>query len=410
MPRLWLGGDPAQRRKRPNRIMTRILYCETNLDGTVGGSYFSLYYLVTRLDRTKYYPVVIFYYANPVSKLLSEQGIEVHIIKPGKRIGAFKLIRRTKLTGLINSISFILIPAFRFRRFLRSNSISLTHVNNGLDANYPWILAARLAGIPCVVHQRGDISDGGPLFRYFRKFVAKVICVSEAIARNAAAGKLPSSKLLTIYNGIDPDKLLIASGPLEVRERLGIPASAPLIGISGTIRSWKGQDVVLKAVKLLKETFPDIVCLIVGEVSKDQLEYEGYLHKLVDDLAISGHVRFLGHQDRVFEFVNAIDVPIHASTEPEPFGRVIIEAMALEKAVVASRAGGVTEIVVEGETGLMYTPGDAVELASCVKKLLQDPDLAKRLGKNGRARVERHFHADQTARRVMAVYQELLSS
>lgn len=389
--------------------MIRILYCETNRDGTVGGSYFSLYYLVTRLDRKKYYPIVTFHSANQVSRLLEAQGIEVHIVEFGKTVTHIKMFRQLKIVGIINSITAILIPALRFRNFIRSHTISLVHVNNGLDTNYPWILAAKSADVPCVAHQRGGIVDAGPLFRIFRHFVARVICVSQSIARDAATSQIASTKLVTIYNGIDPN-LPITRSRLEIREYLGIPTSAPLIGISATIRSWKGQDIVLKAVRLLKEAFPGIVCLIIGEVTRDQREYGDYLHKLADDLAISDNIRFLGHQKKVFDFINALDVPIHASTEPEPFGRVIIEAMALEKPIVASRAGGVTEIVVEGETGLMYEPGDVAGLAACVKKLLQNPDLAQTLGMNGRRRVEEYFHANQTAKRVMALYEEILPS
>lgn len=389
--------------------MIRILFCETNLDGTIGGSYFSLYFLVTRLDRTKYTPVVVFHYANPIATKLQSEGVEVHILKPGKSVSGIRSIQKLQMTGIVNGITYILLPALRFRSFLRKKAISLVHANNGLDTNYSWILAAKLAGIPCVIHQRGDTADDGPLFRMFRNFVAKVICVSKATAQNAEAAGISQSKLVTVYNGIDPD-LPVTRSRQQLRAQLGIAETTPLIGIAGTIRSWKGQDVVLKAVRLLKDNFPNIQCLIIGEVSNDQREYEAYLHALVEDLGISSHVRFLGHQDRVFDFVNAIDVPVHASTEPEPFGRVIIEAMALEKPIVASRAGGVTEIVVEGETGLLYTPGDAAALAACVKHLLENPELAKRLGEHGRRRVEECFHADQTVKRVMDLYEEVLPS
>lgn len=387
--------------------MNRILYCETNLDGTVGGSYFSLYFLVTRLDRTKYTPIVIFHRMNPVAERMQESGIDVRIIRPGISVSGIKWIRLMRLTALINSITAILLPALRFRAFLKRNSISLVHINNGLDTNYPVILAANLASVPCVVHQRGGIADDGLPFHIFRKLVDKVICVSKSVARDTAAKRIPPSKISTIYNGIDPNLTLTRSRE-EVRRSLGISDTSPLVGISGTIRFWKGQDVVVKAIHLLKKTFPNITCLIIGDSPKDQAEYEGKLHGLIEELAISNNVRFLGHQDRVFDFINAIDVPIHASTVPEPFGRVIIEAMSLEKPIVASRAGGVTEIVVEGETGLMFTPGDANELAACVAKLLENPDLARTMGRNGKLRVKEFFHADQTVKQVMALYREIL--
>lgn len=338
---------------------------------------------------------------------MRESGIDVRVIKPGRSVSGIKMIRLMKLTAIINSVTFILLPALRYRAFLKRNAISLVHINNGLDTNYPIILAAKLANVPCLVHQRGGIADSSLFFRMFRKLVAKVICVSKSVARDTAAKCIPSSKISTIYNGIDPDLTLTRSRE-EVRRSLGVPDTSPLIGISGIIRFWKGQDVVLKAVHLLKEIFPNIICLIIGDAPKDQSEYEEKLHRLIDEFAISDNVRFLGYQDRVFDFINAIDVPVHASTVPEPFGRVIIEAMSLEKPIVASRAGGVTEIVVEGETGLLFPPGDADELAACVRRLLENPDLARTMGRNGNRRVREFFHADQTVKQVMALYREML--
>ncbi len=349
----------------------------------------------------------MFHRMNPVAERMQEGGIDVRIMKPGRSVSGIKWIRLTRLTAVINSMTFILLPALRYRAFLKENAISLVHVNNGLDTNYPVILAAKLANVPCVVHQRGGIADGSLYFRMFRKLVAKVICVSRSVARDTAAKCIPPSKIATIYNGIDPDLTLTRSCE-EIRRCLGIPESSPLIGISGTIRFWKGQDIVLEAVRLLKKSFPDITCLIIGDAPKDQSEYEEKLHRLIEEFAISDNIRFLGHQDHVFDFINAVDVPIHASTVPEPFGRVIIEAMSLEKPIVASRAGGVTEIVVEGETGLMFTPGDANELAACVTRLLENPDLARTMGRNGKRRVKEFFHADRTVAQVMALYREIL--
>ena len=103
-----------------------------------------------------------------------------------------------------------------------------------------------------------------------------------------------------------------------------------------------------------------------------------------------------------------MDVALHASTTPEPFGRVIVEAMALSKPIVAARAGGVPEIIVEGETGLMFTPGRDDELASCTLQLLENTECSHRMGVAAYERVHKTFHIRDNVNQTMAVYQSIL--
>ena len=150
--------------------------------------------------------------------------------------------------------------------------------------------------------------------------------------------------------------------------------------------------------------FPDLVCLIVGEG-----ETHAELEEVADDLGIGHTVRFLGYRSDAVQLMVGMDVVVLPSVAKEGLGVALIEAGFLGKPVVGSLCGGINEVVVAGETGLLAPPGDVVALAACITQLLVNPALAERLGAAGRLRAEQRFSMEAMAARAEGIYYKILS-
>lgn len=396
----------------------KILFCESNIDGTIGGSFYSLFYLVDGLDKSTYDPCVVFYQKHSLLPLFKQAGIRTEIFSLPKPIhlslfdkGALKILREPIkiLQSAINFYRFFIRQSFKYRKYIINNKIELVHLNNTILRNHNWMLAAKLAGIKCVTHERGVNNHFPAMARFFARHIDAIVCISGAVEDNLKNRKMDSGQLVKIFNGIDPDCVIAEKNMEEIRKEFNIPESSPVIGIVGNIRGWKGQEVVVRAVARIKEKHQDIRCLIVGDYSKNEQDYYDRLKHIINELDIVENIIFTGYQSNVASFMNAMAIVIHASILPEPFGRVLIEAMALSKPVVGSNEGAVPEIVVEAETGAMFKPGDDKALAKIVITLLNDPERRVKMGENGRLRLEQHFHIKRNVEQTQNMYQRLLS-
>jgi glycosyltransferase involved in cell wall biosynthesis len=157
----------------------------------------------------------------------------------------------------------------------------------------------------------------------------------------------------------------------------------------------------------LRDRHPELRCLIVGGVHRQGAAYAERMQQRIVDERLEGRVILTGAAD-VAARLDAMDVAIHSSTNPEPFGRVLIEAMALARPLVAPREGGPLEIVVDGETGILVAPRDAAALAGALDRLVADPVLRRRMGAAGRARVDAVFDIRQHVRTIEGIFDEML--
>jgi glycosyltransferase involved in cell wall biosynthesis len=185
----------------------------------------------------------------------------------------------------------------------------------------------------------------------------------------------------------------------DSRARLGLGEDEPVVGIVGRLQRWKRQHELLRAAPAVLERYPNVRFLVVGgALGGFDADYPAELVSLARSLGIAGQVGFLGHRDDVPAILPALDLFVHAS-EAEPFGIVIVEAMATGLPVVASRGGGVAEILADDETGLL-TSGAAPEIAAGVIRLLDDPALAARIGAAARDRAQQRFSVERFVREV----------
>jgi len=176
--------------------------------------------------------------------------------------------------------------------------------------------------------------------------------------------------------------------PTQARSKLGLPIRGPLVGILARFQRWKGLDVFLEAAARVAQVHSEARFVILGGPHFSEPDYPDELTKLARRAGISDKVRFAGHQKEVPLWMQALDIVVNASVKPEPFGITIIEAMALGKAVVATRHGGPVEIISDGKDGLLVQPNDAAEMADAIASLVEHASLREAIGRTGRQRAQ----------------------
>lgn len=386
------------------RRRLRVLLVEAAEDGTAGGSHRALADLVTHLDRTRFYPVVLFYQANPFATRLP--GVRVHVWSAERA-------RERRYHGPVGRLRRFLGPLEAIPRrvsFLLRERIDLVHLNNdptrGLE---DWLPAAALLRRPCISHVRGPFAlPRRALARRIAGGFAAVVPVSAAMAEIARGQGLPDARIRVIHDGIDADafRARVRTPAAEVRRALGIAPDGFVVSLVAHLRRWKGHLLALDAAaRLPASERARLQLLFVGAAPKEDPHFEGELRARAEAIGIAAQVRFLGARDDAPDLIAASDVLLLASTDPEPFGLVLLEAMCVGRPVVASRIGGPAEIVAPG-AGLLFDPRDPATLASALAQLAGDADLRRRIGDAGRERA-RTFAVETTVRRIEALYDEV---
>lgn len=386
----------------------RILYVEGNVDGTVGGSFFSLLFLVSGLDRSRYEPIVVFAADNALRPRFHDAGIKT-LVHPTPRPVTLKGPLGRLIAKGANFLRGWVLEPIRVARLLRRERIRLLHLNNSITRNHTWTLGALLARIPRITHERGINERYKPRDLLLGRRMQSIICISAAVRDNFPARGVHGLPLVTIHNGLDPAQMRVTRDPAQIRAELGVPANARLIGIVGNIKPWKGQEVVIRAMAKLRDQHPDVVCLLIGDTSPDDMAYRQRMHALISELGLEQRVLITGFKQDIANYVNALAIQIHASVAPEPFGRVLLEAMALEKPLVASGDGAVPEILVDGVTGYLFPPNDPDALAARLAELLADPAAVERMGRAGRQRLEAEFSITRNVAETQKLYERLLA-
>jgi len=386
-----------------------VLYVEGNVDGTVGGSYYSLFFLVSGLDRERFEPLVVFAAENGLRPRFETHSIRT-LIRPLPAPTRLRVPGGRLLSKAANFVRGWLIEPLRLARLMRRERIRLLHLNNSVTRNHTWTLAALLCGIPVITHERGINDHFKSRDLKLGRRMRAVICISAAVRDNFAARGVRDLPLLTIHNGLDPAQMRVTRDAGQIRGELGVPGSARLIGIVGNIKPWKGQEVVIRAMSRLRDEFPDLHCLLIGDTSPDDMAYRERMHALIGEFGLKGRVLITGFKQDIANYVNVLEIQVHASVAPEPFGRVLLEAMALEKPLVASGDGAVPEILVDGVTGYLFPPNDAEALAARLRSLLGDPAGAAAMGRAGRKRLEAEFSITRNVAETQRLYERLLGS
>lgn len=384
----------------------KVLFVHTTSE--VGGSDVSLAHLVERLDPARFRAVVALPSHGPLVARLEAAGAEVAVL-PRMR----KLTSRQGKAGLAAFAAGYPLGVAALASLIRRTHSDLVHTNT-IHNLYGWA-AARLTGRPHVWHVREIVWQSAALRRVERAlalgFSSRVIVTSAAVGRLFERDGVMPARVVTIANGVDTSRF--TPGVSErVRADFGIPASSPIVGAAARLDVWKGMEDFIDAAAIVHRARPDVRFVIAGGAIAGLESYERDLRARVTARGLDGAVVFAGWKygpAEMPEFFRSIDVFVLPSREPEPFGLVVLEAMASGRPVIATAHGGPVEIVIDGETGMLVPPARPDALASAVSALIADPGRSHTMGEAGRARAVSAYGIERTADLVQLLYDEVLS-
>lgn len=304
---------------------------------------------------------------------------------------------RVPLASHLDNLCNILPTALRYYRTFKRDGIELVYLNNDASCNLAAALGARMAGLPTILHSRGFNTDTRGN-RWVLANLSHCIAVSTAVKRGIVALGLPEHRCTVVAEGLDLNLFHPRPPAAPLRAELGIDAGQPVVTLVGGLVDWKGQDVLLAAAPRILARYPQAHILLVGGAYGRDRAFADSIAAAAADPALQGRVRLLGNRGDVPDILSLSDIVLHASTQPEPFGRTFLEGMALGKAVIASNEGGPLDVITDGQDGLLIPPRAPDALAAAILRLLDDPAFAATLGRNAavtarRYSIERHAQA-----------------
>ena len=367
--------------------------------GAVSGAEGSMLTLVHHLDRRRFEPIA----AVPAGRLaaeLADAGVAVSLIPE------LRLTRSGPLSMLLGGM--------KLRSWAGKVRVSADELRADLIAANSLTAAlgcamAGATGRPLVWHAR-DLRAPERALRYVIPRATRIAAISACVADALIDGhRDASAKTVMIHNGIDTLLFQPERSALDVREELGIPASAPLIGSVGQVVPWKRQDAFIEAAAHILARQTEAHFLVVGaDMFGEHPEYVDELHRMARSLGLTERLTFTGFREDVASVLSAIDVLVHPA-EDEPLGRVVLEAMSLGVPCVAVDACGPAEIIEDGVTGILVPDADAREMAARVTELLSRPGAVERMGQAARHSINMRFGPERMARLTQDLYEEALA-
>jgi len=303
----------------------------------------------------------------------------------------------------------------RLAALIRAEHVDLLHAHSRAVA-WSALFATRRAGLPFVTTWHGAYGEGSPLKRRYNGVMAsgdRVVAVSRFIAaRIAAHHPLALPRLRIVPPGVDPDRFDPAAvSPARagaLARAWGLPEGRPIVMLPARFARWKGQGVLLAALARLADR--DAIAVLVGPLAGRE-RYVAVLRSQAAALGLAGRVFFPGGTDDMPAALALASIVVNASTEPEAFGRVVIEAQAMARPVIVADHGAAPETVREGETGWRVKPGDEAALAAALDQAFSLPPPARAaIGAGARASVIGSYSLTAMQGAMVAVYRELLAS
>jgi glycosyltransferase involved in cell wall biosynthesis len=317
-----------------------------------------------------------------------------------------------------------LVSLVQVYRFIKKEKFDIVHTHTPV-AGFIGRLAAALAGTPFIVNTVHGFffhEATHPVFRrimvalerFAGRFTHLTFSVSSEDVETAVRERIcPRDRIIAIGNGVDLQKFdlsLAEQARRRIREEFGIPQDAPVVGVMGRIVKGKGVVEFVQAMPVVLKARPDARFLIVGDaLPSDNDSVKDQIIELVGSLGIQESVIFTGMRMDVPELLAAMDLFVLPSYR-EGLPVVVLEAMAMAKPVVSTWIRGCREVVVDGETGILVQPRDVPALADAIIRVLSDKDMAHRMGRSGRKRIEHQFELKRIVRKQLDALANLIAS
>lgn len=385
--------------------MKTILYIHQSAD--LYGSDKTLLYLLQKLDRNQFKPIVVIPIIGPLKDELEQLGVKT-IVSP-----VLKIVRDQFGILFFLKFPFLTIHAlFSLRKKLKGEKIHLVQSNTlvvFLGFIYAWIYRKKhiwhiheILGEPQILNK-----IFARIFYYFsNQVVFNSYATKDAYVKDF---KKLEKKALVIYNGLDRTEVqLIELYKMNLKKRLFNDSNAFIIAIIGRINNMKGHQLLLKSLNKLFSQETKVKLLIIGSTIESQKQLLVDLKELISELTLNNSILILPFQNNIWPYYDVIDVLIVPSTKPEAFGLVAVEAMLSQKPVIASNHGGITEVVQHEKTGLLFNPNDETDLYIKIKHLIDHPELIEYYGKNGEIMAQEKFSLNKYFNGFVDLYAQLL--
>jgi len=399
----------------------RILYV---LQPGGGGAATSLYDLILGLDKSRYEPYVLFYEPDYYCEKFEEIGAKILVLSEKYPLfertlhyyeGHSEDIRKKygKVVWKAYWLSHVIYLTSKVMFFLKKYRIDLIHNNDNLMMDRFTILVAKLARTKQVCHMRscGDLSS-----KPRQKLAASVdmfIYVSQHVEKYYLHEGIPPKKGQVAYEGFDetPFQKVTQQQIAAIRQEFGVGDDEILISNLGRIVKCKGQDYFLEAISQVVQHNPNIKALIVGapETRPHLQAYYQKLQQMVKDFNLANHVIFTGFRSDIPQIMAASDILVHSASEPEPFGRVIVEGMLSKRLVIGVDAGGVPEIIDDQLTGLLVPTKNTAKMAAAILWVINYPEQAAHMGETAQQKAKERFSIEQHVSSVQQIYQKILN-
>ena len=332
---------------------------------------------------------------------LAARGVENVLACPvGSEIArsAGKSARVVPLT-MLGELDGVL--ALRLRRLIDQSRPDVVHLHSRRGADIWGALAARSMGRPCIVSRRVDNPEPRWLVAVKYRLYDRVITISECIRQVLIAEGLDAQKVTCVRSAVDPSPYLTAVDRSAMCREFHLPADALIAGMVAQLIPRKGHRYLLAALPALRAQFPSLRVLLFGRGP-----LESVLRSEVAAQGLQEMVQLVGFRNDLPRWLGGLDLLVHPA-DLEGLGVALLQAAAAAVPVIASRAGGLSEAVADGVTGVLVKPGDVADLTRAMQRLLTDAALRKRLGVAGRARVLSEFSVDKMVEGNLAVYHQV---
>lgn len=322
------------------------------------------------------------------------------LCQPGSRLGRVTEERNIPTIWLKMRSAYDPVAFVKILQLLKRERVDIVHAHSSRDA---WLAGAagRLLGVP-VFRTRHLLTRIGGRYVYTH-LTDRVITVSEGVRQYLISRGVPGDKITSVPTGINLKRFDAGRTDLaDMRARFGIPRETYVIGIIAVLRRAKGHRFLLQAVKQLAPEFPQIKLLIAGTGPQEQ-----NIRNLIKELSLEDHVMMLGHQDDIPSLLKTLDVFVLPAQE-EALGTALIEATAMGVPVIATKIGGIPEVL--GEAGLLFVSEDVDALVKHLRTLIRSPELAARMREQGKARARELYDENLMIRRTEELYDKTVGA
>lgn len=337
---------------------------------------------------------------------LRQAGWPVFALPPG-------LERRPRgVRGTMWALGKVLLQQRKLTEIIHQEKVAIVH-SNATAAHAAAGTAARRCGVPAIWQVR-DLAELGRWGHLLERRADAIVAISQTVAQALESQHIPRRKIHLIYNSLDINEWLPQTPPDDsIRNALNATKSTVVFGCVGQLVAWKNQALFIEAAAMLRKLEPDAnmkFAVIGSDPWKRNPAYRSQLLRQAKTLGLREDLLFFPHQKDNRAALAACDVLVHAAHR-EPFGRVLIEAMALEKTVVAFYAAGAGEIVTSEKDGLLVPPGaDSAGLAEAMRKVLLSAPLREQLGNAARRTVQERFNAVTCATKTRELYGKVIGN